>query len=26
LIVYGGKRIKRLDEKIVAIPWSLVTG
>jgi hypothetical protein len=26
LIIYGGKEIKRLDEKIVAIPWSLVTG
>ncbi len=26
LIVYGGKEIKRLDEKIVAIPWSLITG
>ena len=26
LIVYGGKEIKRLDEKIIAIPWSLVTG
>ena len=26
LIVYGGKAIKRLDEKIVAIPWSLLTG
>jgi hypothetical protein len=26
LIIYGGKEIKRLDEKIVAIPWTLVTG
>lgn len=26
MIVYGGKEIKRLDEKIVAVPWSLVTG
>jgi predicted AAA+ superfamily ATPase len=26
LVVYGGKEIKRLDEKIVAIPWPLVTG
>lgn len=26
LIVYGGKEIIRLDEKIVAIPWALMTG
>jgi hypothetical protein len=26
LLVYGGREIKRMDEKIVAIPWSLVTG
>jgi predicted AAA+ superfamily ATPase len=26
LIIYGGKEIKRLDEKIVAIPWALVAG
>lgn len=26
LILYGGKHIKRLDEKIVAVPWSLITG
>lgn len=26
LMIYGGKEIKRLDEKIVAVPWSLVTG
>lgn len=26
LIVSGGKEINRLDEKIVAIPWPLVTG
>lgn len=26
VMVYGGKEIKRLDEKIVAIPWSLITG
>lgn len=26
LIVYSGKAIKRLDEKIVAVPWPLLTG
>lgn len=26
VIVYGGKAIKRLDEKIVAIPWAFLTG
>jgi predicted AAA+ superfamily ATPase len=26
LVVYCGKQIKRMDEKIVAIPWSLLTG
>lgn len=26
LVVYGGREIKRMDEKIVAIPWSLITG
>ncbi|HSG43356.1 MAG TPA: ATP-binding protein [Anaerolineales bacterium] len=26
LLIYGGHEIKRLDEKIVAIPWTLVTG
>lgn len=26
LMVYGGKAIKRFDEKIVAIPWTLLTG
>ena len=26
LVVYGGRQIKRMDEKTVAIPWSLITG
>ena len=26
LLIYGGHEIRRLDEKIVAIPWRLVTG
>jgi len=26
LIVYGGRTIKRMDEKIIAIPWSFLTG
>lgn len=26
LVVYSGNEIKRLDEKIVAMPWSLLTG
>jgi len=26
LLIYGGREVKRLDEKIVAIPWQLVTG
>jgi predicted AAA+ superfamily ATPase len=26
LILYSGAQIKRLDEKIVAVPWSFVTG
>lgn len=26
LLIYGGREIKRMDEKIVAIPWSLVAG
>lgn len=26
LIVYGGNEIKRLDEKIIAVPWTLITG
>jgi len=26
LLIYGGQEIKRLDEKIAAIPWRLVTG
>jgi len=25
-LIYGGREVKRLDEKIVAIPWRLVTG
>lgn len=24
--LYGGRQIRRLDEKIVAVPWSLLTG
>jgi predicted AAA+ superfamily ATPase len=26
LVVYCGQQIRRMDEKIVAIPWSLITG
>ena len=26
LLIYGGKETKWLDEKIMAVPWSLVTG
>jgi hypothetical protein len=26
LIVYGGKEMKQLNEKIAAIPWPLTTG
>jgi len=26
LIVYGGTAVKRMDEKILAVPWSFVTG
>lgn len=26
LIVYCGRQVKRLDEKIVAVPWSFLTG
>jgi hypothetical protein len=26
LIVYCGTQVKRLDEKIVAVPWSFLTG
>ena len=26
LVIYSGREVKRLDEKIVAIPWSFVTG
>ena len=26
LVVYCGRQIRRMDEKIVAIPWSLITG
>jgi hypothetical protein len=26
LILSGGRQTKRLDEKIVAMPWSVVTG
>jgi uncharacterized protein len=26
LILYSGRQIKRLDEKIVAVPWSFITG
>ncbi len=26
LILYSGTQIKRLDEKIVAVPWSFITG
>jgi predicted AAA+ superfamily ATPase len=26
LILYSGAQIKRLDEKIVAVPWSFITG
>jgi predicted AAA+ superfamily ATPase len=26
LVVYCGKQVRRMDEKIVAIPWSLLTG
>ena len=26
LLIYSGREVKRLDEKIVAIPWRLVTG
>lgn len=26
LVVYGGREIKRLDENILAVPWTLITG
>ncbi len=26
LVIYGGSQVKRMDEKIVAVPWSFVTG
>jgi predicted AAA+ superfamily ATPase len=26
LVVYCGKQIRRMDEKIIAVPWSLITG
>ncbi|MDO9349063.1 MAG: DUF4143 domain-containing protein, partial [Anaerolineales bacterium] len=26
LLVHGGREIRRLDEKILAIPWTVVTG
>jgi predicted AAA+ superfamily ATPase len=26
LMVYSGRQIKRLDENIIAVPWSLITG
>jgi hypothetical protein len=26
LLLYGGKAIRRLGEKIVALPWTMVTG
>jgi len=26
LIIYGGKEIIRLDENIIAVPWTLITG
>ena len=26
LILYGGREIKRLDENIIAIPWTFITG
>jgi uncharacterized protein len=26
LVVYCGRQIRRMDEKIIAIPWSLITG
>lgn len=26
LVIYSGRQVKRMDEKIVAVPWSFVTG
>ena len=26
LVLYGGKKIRRLGEKIVALPWTMITG
>jgi len=26
LLLHRGREIKRLDEKIIAVPWSMVTG
>ena len=26
ILLHGGQQIRRLDEKIVAVPWSLLTG
>ena len=26
LVIYGGRQVKRMDEKILAIPWNFVTG
>ncbi len=26
LLLYGGRRVERLDEKVVAVPWNLLTG
>ncbi|WP_343426306.1 hypothetical protein [Candidatus Amarolinea dominans] len=26
ILVHGGQTIRRLDEKIVAVPWPLLTG
>jgi hypothetical protein len=26
ILLHSGQQIRRLDEKIVAVPWSLLTG
>jgi hypothetical protein len=26
ILLHGGQQIRRLDERIVAVPWSLLTG
>jgi hypothetical protein len=26
LLLHSGREIKRLDEKIIAVPWSMLTG